>query len=213
MGRGARILMAAALIAIGETACAKDFGVYGKLFPIGEPDLLAAIIGRLKGWEQDGTLEQMQSDMEAKTRGYLERPPSDSLLLPAEEYRAFQFDPSITVERDLTDHQGQVFARAGTVINPLAFSQFEKQIIVIDGDVPEQVAFAVASGDELNSLIVIARGAPLDLMRLNGRRFWFDQQGVIAKRFSLERLPSVITRQDPFFLIEEIPVTEEGGNE
>jgi conjugal transfer pilus assembly protein TraW len=203
--------MAAFLTAVcGGMAQAKDFGVYGKLFPITEPDFLEQILSRFRTMEGNGEWDAMKGEMQERTREYIERPTASGFLSPAEEYRAFRFDPSISVDRDLADDNGQVFAAAGSTVNPLAYSSFNKRIVVIDGDKQDQVEYALSKGNELDTLIVLASGAPLDLMRSHGRRFWFDQQGVIVKRFGLERLPSVITRDDPFMLIEEIP-TGEGG--
>ena len=213
MARCTRILilsgLAAGFLAFAPPpAAARNFGTYGTVFPIIEPDFLEEIMARLRAMEADGDLAQMERDMQARTREYLERPTSILDLPPAEDYRAYHFDPSITLDRDLADHNGTVFASAGTRVNPLAFSGFSKRIVVIDGDAEDQVAFALSEGDELDTLIVIARGAPLDLMRRHGRRFWFDQDGVIVNRFGLEHLPSVITRADPMLLIEEIPPGE-----
>lgn len=210
MGRRTRnaVILTAALIGMTASAEAKNFGVYGPVFPITEPDFLTEIISRFQAMEADGALAQMEKDMQARTRDYLDRPTAGAILPPAEDYMAYEFDPSITLDRDLTDHEGRIFATAGTVVNPLQYSAFAKRIIVIDGDAPGQVAFALAEGDEMDTLIVIAKGAPLDLSRSHGRRFWFDQQGVIVNRFGIERLPTQITRADPVLLIEEIPVEE-----
>ena len=206
MGRRQGILIAAFLTAFcGGMVQAKDFGVYGKLFPIAEPDFLEQIIARFRALEENGQWDAMKGKMQDRTREYIERPRASGFLSAAEEYRAFQFDPSISVDRDLSDDNGQVFASAGSKINPLNYSAFSKRIIVIDGDKQDQVDFALSEGNELDTLIVLASGAPLDLMRSHGRRFWFDQQGVIVKRFGIERLPSVISRDDPFMLIEEVP--------
>ena len=211
MGRRTGFLISLALTGVlagTGTAAAKNFGAYGTVFPVIEPDFLEVIMARLRAMEAEGDFARMEREMQNRTREYLERPTARSHLSPAEAYRAFHFDPSITLDRDLADHNGQIFAAAGTTVNPLAYSGFSKRIVVIDGDAEEQVAFALQDGNELDTLIVIARGAPLALMREHGRRFWFDQDGVIVDRFSLERLPSVITRVDPMLMIEEIPVGE-----
>lgn len=211
MGGRAGLLIGLALSVplIGAGAVgAKNFGTYGTVFPITEPDFLEAIMTRLRAMEDGGELARMEREMQDRTREYIERPDAARDQPPAEAYRAFRFDPSITLDRDLADHNGQVFAAAGTRVNPLAWSGFSKRIVVIDGDAPDQVEFALQDGNELDTLIVIARGAPLALMREHGRRFWFDQDGVILDRFGLERLPSVITRADPMLLIEEIPIGE-----
>ncbi|MGO4855368.1 hypothetical protein [Phaeovulum sp. W22_SRMD_FR3] len=211
MGRRTQraVILAAALAgALASSAAAKNFGAYGTVFPITEPDFLQEILSRFQAMEANGGMAQMERDMQDRTRDYLNRPVAGAILPPAEEYLAFEFDPSITLDRDLTDHEGRIFAQAGTVVNPLNYSGFSKRIVVIDGDAPGQVDFALSEGDEMDTLIVIAKGAPLDLSRTHGRRFWFDQQGVIVNRFGIERLPTLITRADPVLLIEEIPVQE-----
>ena len=207
--RAAAVLAAVALLGMDPApAAARNFGSYGQLFPVEEPDILETILSRLRTAEASGGLARMEEDFQGRARAYIERPSGGVALPPAEEYRAFEFDPSITVERDLADHRGVIFARAGSRVNPLDYSAFSKRIVVIDGDEPAQVAFALAEGNELDTLIVIARGAPLELGRQHGRRFWVDQQNVILGRFGVERVPTVITRQDPNFLIEEIPLEE-----
>lgn len=213
MGRCARAVITLGLAAASYTAgqspvIAKNFGAYGTVFPVTEPDFLEEILSRFRAMEENGGLAQMERDMQDRTREYLERPTVANLLPAAEEYRAFYFDPAITVERDLADQNGTVFMKAGTRINPLDYSAYDKRIVVIDGDAEDQVAFALEEGDELDTLMVIAKGAPLDLMRKHGRRFWFDQDGVIVARFEIERLPTVITGAGEVLLIEEIPVRE-----
>lgn len=215
MGRRARSVIIGGLAAASITASqtpviAKNFGTYGTVFPVTEPDFLEEILSRFRAMEENGGLAQMERDMQQRTRDYLERPRAANLLPPAEEYRAFYFDPSITVDRDLADQNGTVFMKAGTRINPLDHSAYDKRIVVIDGDAEDQVNFALSEGDEMDTLMVIAKGAPLDLMRRHGRRFWFDQDGVMVARFEIERLPTVITRDGDVLLIEEIPVGEAG---
>ena len=185
---------------------AKDYGTYGALFPVIEPSILDTINQRLVEMEAAGELDKMQKEFEATTRAYVTRPKPVLGLQKAYEYRAFEVDLSITVQTDLADQNGRIFARRGTRVNPLAYSRFNKAIIVFDGDDPAQVEFALSEGNELDTLLVIVNGAPLELTREFGRRFWFDQQGIITQKFQIERLPSVITRADPVMLVEEIPV-------
>jgi len=195
----------ACLLSITSPVAAKNFGTYGTVFPVTEPDFLEEILSRLRDMEQSGEMAAMQQSMQDTTRSYIERPHASAVLPPAEEYRAFQFDPSIVVERDIADHNGVVFAHAGTRVNPLDYSHFNKRIIIIDGDIEDQVEFALSDGNELDTLIVMINGAPLELGRAHGRRFWFDQNAEFIARFGVERLPTVITRADPFMLIEEVP--------
>lgn len=195
---------------VASPLAARDLGNYGEIFAVTEPDFLAALMGRLKAMEADGGLARMEKEMQDKTRGYANRPRSAGTYPRATEARSFDVDLSITVAHDLSDQNGTVFAAAGTVVNPLAFSQFDKKILFIDGDDPEQVAWATADGDELGSLIIMVQGAPLELMRKHGRRFWFDQDGIMAAKFHIANLPSRVSRADPFMRVEEIVLKPKG---
>ena len=185
---------------------AKDFGTHGPVWEIAEPNLLEVIKARLSAMEDSGELDAMREEMQDTTRAYVNRPRPVLGLLPAEEEHVYEVDLSITLDRDLMDHRGAVFARAGTRINPLEYSHFNQRIVVFDGDVPEQVAFALSEGNELDTLLVLTNGAPLELMRAHGRRFYFDQDAQITSRFQITRLPSVITRGDRVMMVEEVPV-------
>lgn len=205
-----------AVLALGSSAAglaARDLGNYGQVWAVSEPDFLEEILGRLRAMEEDGGLARMEREMQDRARAYAERPRGNDLLTRAEEPRRFTVDLSIRLDQDLADQNGTVFAAAGTTVNPLAYSTFDKAILFIDGDDPDQVAWATAQGSELDTLIVLTRGAPLELMRRNGRRFWFDQDGIMTQRFSIARLPSRVTRADPVMLVEEIPLPRHGKAE
>lgn len=208
--RDARLYLVSALIAATFLApgwsLAKDYGTHGPVWEIAEPNLLDVIQARLTAMDDSGELEDMREEMQDTTRAYANRPRPVLGLLPAEEARTYQVDLSITLERDLMDHRGQVFARAGTRINPLDYSHYNQRIVVFDGDDPDQVAFALSKGNEIDTLLVLTNGAPLELMRAHGRRFYFDQDGQITSRFQITRLPSVITRGNRVMVVEEVPV-------
>lgn len=193
------------LAAAGQGA-AKDLGTHGPLFEVAEPSILETIKTRLKEMEAAGDLDRMREEMQNTTREYVNRPRPVPGLGKAEEYARWEVDLSITLDRDLADHQGQVFARAGTVVNPMAYSRFNKRIVLLDGDDPEQVEFALSEGNELDTLLVLVNGDPLGLMRDHGRRFYFDQDGVLVKRFGIENVPAVAQRADPVMQLEEIVV-------
>lgn len=196
-------------LTLAVSASAKDFGTHGPVWDIAEPNLLEVINVRLSAMEDSGELDALRDEMQETTRNYVNRPRPVQGLLPAETERRYEVDLSITLERDLTDHRGAVFAQAGTRINPLDYSHFNQRIVVFDGDVPEQVTFALSEGNELDTLLVLTNGAPLELMRAHGRRFYFDQDGQIVSRFQITRLPSVITRGRRRMIVHEIPVGEE----
>ncbi|MBL1437645.1 MAG: type-F conjugative transfer system protein TraW [Rhodobacteraceae bacterium] len=194
------------IISSSNGAIAKDFGTFGPVWEIIEPSILETIKARLGEMESSGALAEMQQEMQDTTRAYVNRPRPVHGLVDAEEPFEFEVDLSITLNRDLADHRGQVFARAGTVINPLDYSIFNKRIVFLDGDNPDQVAFALSEGTELDTLIVLTNGAPLELMRAHGRRFYFDQDGQMVAKFQIRKLPSEVVRGQRVMLVREVPV-------
>ena len=190
----------------GSIAAAKDLGTHGPVFPVEEPSILDAIQDRLGAMERNGEFELLRQEMEETTRAYVDRPRPVTGLRKATEDRTYDVDLSITVERDLPDHEGRVFAKAGDVINPLDYSMFQKRIVLLDGDDPAQVEWALAFGNEIDTLLVLTNGAPLDLTREHGRRFYFDQDGVITARFGVEALPAQIVRGDGVMRVMEVTV-------
>lgn len=199
--------MALAAILLSPFAVrAADYGTFGALFPIEEPSVLDTIFARLSEMEGNGELAQMEEDMKATARARVRRPLPVYGMGRTEAYRAYEVDLSMTLERDLADHRGVVFARAGTRINPLEHSRFNKRLVFIDGDDPDQVSFAVELAATEPVKLILVNGSPLDLTEEHQLLFYFDQGGHISDRFGLTVVPAVVSRADPVMLVEEIPV-------
>lgn len=203
----ARWVMALALAGVlCGPAQARDYGQHGQVFGIVEPSLLDIIHERLGTMMENGEWDALKTSMQDTTKAYIQRPYPVRGLAHVETYREFTVDLSITVNRDIADHRGVVFAAAGTSVNPLDYSTFSKRIVFLDGDDPAQVDYALALGNELDTLLVITNGAPLELTNTHGRRFYFDQGGHMVEGFNIVALPSVVSRADPFMLVQEIPM-------
>ena len=194
------------LTMLATAGLAKDLGQHGPIWEIAEPSILDTIKERLGEMEASGELLTMQREMQETTRSYVNRPRPVRGLLKAEVEVIFAVDLTMEVTRDLADHTGRVFMRAGTEINPLQYSRFNKRIVFLDGDDPAQVDWALSEGNELDTLLVLVNGAPLELMREHGRRFYFDQDGIMVERFQITRVPSEVWRADPVMMVREVPV-------
>lgn len=203
------IFPAMAAFALTPPAFALDYGSFGALFPVEEPSVLETIMDRLHEMDRSGEMDQMRADMQETVRKRVARPRPVEGLIRAKDYRSFELDLSITVTEDLADHNGVVFARAGTVVNPLEFSAFSKRLVFIDGDDPEQVAFAVDLARAEPAKIILTNGAPFELTEAHQLLFYFDQGGVLSERFHLSALPAVVSRGTRAMIVEEIPLEEE----
>lgn len=176
----------------GEKALSADLGRVGEIFEIEEPNFLEKLYERFAELEAEGAVEKLREDMTARTKAYVFEPRPVEGITKATENSIRYFDPSITVQEDLKDHRGVVFARKGTVVNPLDHVFQAPKMILIDGSDPVQVNWSMTQGDETNSKIILIRGRSIDLSNEHGRRFWFDQDGIIAHRFDITAVPSVI---------------------
>ncbi|MFN7498398.1 MAG: hypothetical protein ACK5SF_13460 [Hyphomonadaceae bacterium] len=91
----------------------------GAVFTIEEPDLLEVLAAKLSNMVKSGEWEKITEESIEGAKQRMMRPQPVSGLRRATKTVSRQFDPSITVDRDLADHRGVVFARAGTRVNPL----------------------------------------------------------------------------------------------
>ena len=187
------------------TATAVDYGVFGEVFEISEKDLIAVIMQKLEALQANGQLEAHQQQIQAKVKNNIERPQPVKDVVHTQTPRSYTFDPSIVVSKDLKDQNGNVFYKKGTVVNPLTIRPMTKPLLLIDGDSSDHMtwAFKMLKTYPLAKLIFV-KGAPLKIMKEIGLPVYFDQQGVICKRFGIKQVPALITQKDDQLLIQEM---------
>lgn len=178
---------------------AKDFGTEGETFEVLEQDGLSLIKSRLESMESSGELKKLQKKWQQKTKERVLRP-KDSLknLESAEQNIVRYYNPTIEVKEDLSDHNGKIFAKKGKKVNPLDhIPNYNPKLIFIDGDDQDQVEFALKNTEAKNPdhKIILVRGNIIDLMKSHKRRIYFDQDGVLVKKFSLSKFPVLISRE------------------
>jgi conjugal transfer pilus assembly protein TraW len=183
---------------------AKDFGTLGHTFEIVEDDLFEVIQGKLKALEDNGSLLAHQEDMQQKAIEKIKRPEAVLGLAKTTKHRIFDWDPSIGVPYDLSDHRRQIFAKAGTRINPLDYLSLKKRLLFIDGDDEAQVQWALQD----QAKIILVKGSPLALSDQYSRHFYFDQGGTLVKKFGIQQVPAQIFQKDKILKVEELVLEE-----
>lgn len=181
-------------LSVGGSApsAAKDYGQAGQVFPVIEPDLLATIEARLKQAEASGELARTNAMFAKRVEAKVRRPTPVAGLSPAEESRAWDFDPSVTIDHDVRDHKGNLIASAGQRINPLDFVAVRQDLVFIDGDDAAQLTWATKHFSDLKAKIIFVDGSPIEQMTALKRRFYFDQEGKLTRRFGIEHTPAVV---------------------
>ena len=189
---------------------AKDLGVWGETWPIGEPDLLVQVETAATELERSGELARLNDEARARARERLEAPPAVPGIEPASASRSWLFDPAIVVAEDVMGPDGAVIAVAGTRIEPLAHRPLTQHLLFIDGTRAVEVEWALAQVSPTR--IVLLAGRPFELARAHGRAFYFDQGGTLAQRFGLEATPTRIRQEGLKLRIVEIPLREQAAD-
>jgi conjugal transfer pilus assembly protein TraW len=196
-----------------KDAVTRDLGVYGEVFPVIERSLLEVIKAKLQALSDSGKLFDHQNAILQKTRERLSRPEPVGNVHKTITPRSFAYDPSITVTEDLKDHEGNVFHRKGTKVNPLETRFLPAPLLFVDGDDETQVAWAIQQFKQTTTntkpKIILIKGAPFDLSEKLSLPVYFDQSGVLIKKFGIAQVPARVTQKDKILWVEEaIPEQE-----
>lgn len=192
---------------------AKDLGVYGETFPIKEKSLLEVIKTKLQALSKSGKLEEHQQIILRRAKEQLNRPPPVKNIHRTTTPRSFDWDPSITVPYDLKDHKGNVFHRKGTKVNPLDTHPFRCPFLFVDGDDESQVAWAIKQHQVADPLykpkIILVQGTPFELSKELNLPVYFDQSGVLVKKFGITQVPTKVSQKGKTIVVDEISLDTE----
>lgn len=154
----------------------------------------AAHLQRLQSLQSSGQWDQTMDAFKQRVIENSQRPAPVEGIKRAEKYEQRWFDPSIRLTEDLKDNEGRVFARKGDVVNPLKTVPFVQTLYFINGDDADQLAWMKRQVPEtLMSKIILVRGSIPDTSAALDSRIYFDQNGVLSKRFGLTAVPARIT--------------------
>lgn len=185
----------------------RDYGSMGEAWPIIEPDLLETIKAKLMAMQQSGHVERMNREFADRATKNVKRPMPVAGMEPATENKRWEYDPSMVVERDIRDTKGNLIAAAGHRVNPLDMvGMNNREFVFLDGDSPDEVAWALARGDDRKAILVLVSGSPFDLMKAQQRRFFFDQSGVLTTKFGIKRTPAFVRQQGQVLEVQEVAI-------
>lgn len=179
---------------------AKDFGVQGTTYPVIEESLLEHLQHQLSALPSE-TLQLKQLEVQERVRQSVLSPTPVLGVHKATGFRKYAFDPSITLDKDILDHHGNLIAAKGTRYNALTTMQLKDSLLIFDGTDPEQVKWAKGQGDHTKWILI--KGRPFDLMKQHDRVVYFDQGGAICKHFRIMAVPAIVRQKGHLLEIEE----------
>ena len=204
------------------TTNAKHLGQVGPVFPIGEIDMLVWIDNRLKQFEANGKMADMQEEFTNRVRESIENPPPVDGLKTTTSPNTFYVDPSIVIPKDIiAPTTGAVIARAGTKINPfdsetwpkangekiLPKFQLSKVLVFFDARDAKQRRFATQYSNKKPIKWILTGGSPNQMAELLDSRIYFAQNGSLTQELNITHVPSIAYQEGTKWRIDEIDVS------
>lgn len=194
------------LLLIFGRAMANDLGVVGPTYEIVERDLIEVMKDKFRRMEKSGELARVQENYKQKVIDAVEKPRPVRGVSTTETARTFYVDPTWTLDRDVVDEQGKLLFRAGTKVNPLDYAPLTQYLLFFDQREKTQVAFARRFIEQSKARVkpILVGGEPLKLMRQWKREVFYDQGGVLSRKFLLKHSPAIVSQEGNRLRIDEI---------
>lgn len=204
-----KVAMMFAVLQFSSSVGAADLGVMGEVFPIKEKSLLDTINQRLLVMQASGELDRIKSEAQARVRKHVLRPIAVPNLKKAITNREYSYDPTFVVGETITDNAGHVLAHKGDKINPLENMPitFNKTLFFIDADDAEQIIWIKREKEQHRPFkIILVNGDIKKTSDALDERIYFDQNGLLTKKFGFKSLPVLITPNGNRLKVEEVAV-------
>lgn len=187
-----RLWFVSSIILFSLPISAKNLGSIGNVWAIQEENLLSVINEQLNEQFGGKSEEEIKQEVQKRITENILRPPANHLNRAGKNSERL-FDPSFTLDRDIADHKGQVFARKGQVFSPFDAVPFNRTLIFIDADDIKQIEWLKTFKPEMELFkIILIKGNIRDAAEQLDSEVYFDQHGSLITRFGLKAVPSVI---------------------
>lgn len=184
---------------------AGDLGRLGPSLEIVERDLIEIAEERVAELDFDQMKQQAIDNFWNQQTGHP--------LPTAIEDRLRHIDPSIVIHEPILDQEGNVVTPAGR-INPLDIMPFDQTLVIIDPASSWQVAMAADvvrnTASERQVTVIATQIDPTEGWDMFSR----TEQAIdaalyllppaLAKRFNIEKTPSIVTADDRSFIVQEL---------
>lgn len=188
------------------SAIADDLGTIGPVYDIAERDLIEVIKERLHKMQETGELSRLEEEYKRRVIEGIENPKPIPGIKPTEQARTYYVDPTFTLERNIVDENGRIIYPAGTKVNPFDYDRMSKVLLFFDASDEKQKAFAKRFIDESSMPVkpILVGGKPLELMREWKKQVYFDQMGILTRRFRITHVPAVVSQEDKRIRVDEV---------
>ncbi len=201
-----RFFIAALLAVHCASVQAKELGAIGPVYPIGEQHFLEMIAKRLRDKERSGELQRLEEQARARGIDTVVHPAPLAGIKPGETARTFYYDPTFVLDHHIFDDKGHLLFAAGTRKNPLEVVSMSKHLLFFDARDKRQVEHARALIDHYHGRVkpILVGGSYLDLMKSWRIPVYYDQQGLLTRRFKITQVPAIVSQEGMRLRIDEL---------
>jgi conjugal transfer pilus assembly protein TraW len=199
------------LAALAVSSQAIELGRIGPTYPIGEESALDMVMKKLRQKERSGELRRLQEEGIRRSMASIRNMPPVAGIATVRARAQRLIDPTVSYARPVTTDDGRVVIPAGTRVNPLDTISLSQTLVFFDGRDPEQreaVARLVTNKGQLRLKPILVAGSWLDLTKTWKTQVFYDQRGVLSRRFGITAVPAVIRQQGRMLVLDEIPAKE-----
>ncbi len=203
-----RAVLIIALSLVVFSAQAENLGVYGQVYPVTEPDLLSFIHQRLDQMEDDGEMIKMQQKFKRAVTEHTLRPAPVKGVGIATKPRIHYYDPTFRLNRNIYDSKGNLLVASGSTVNPFDYMSLKEVLLFINADDPTQVSWAKAEKSQFDFTKIILVKGNIKSASTDDHlgRIYFDQSGVLCKKFNITQVPALVRQNGKRLEIDEVPV-------
>ncbi len=183
-------------------------GQLGKTWAVMEKDVTAEMQAAA-----EKNFDTAIKEIEQKLKKY--QPEEGVYRLPAcKKKGSFLVDMTQTITEDIKDGEGRTIYPAGYRFNPLDYVPFSLIIVVLDATDPYQIQWYKKSSykDKSNVFVMLSDGYASDAsLELKQPVYYLSK--LMAERFNLRSVPSIVLRDGGSLRVYEINARQEGKNE
>lgn len=201
-----RTLLAAVSSLLAATLARAE--TVGPTYPIAEPDMLKEIERNLREKEKSGELAKLQQEAIKRSEQAATNPKPVDGLRRTQEPRTYYFDPTVVANRRISTPDGKVIVEPGQRFNPLDQLSLPQWLIFFDARDAAQVRKAEALMKQADGRAkpILTGGSYIDIQKRWQRPVFFDQAGVLVRKFGIKQVPAVVTQEGKRLRIDELAV-------
>ncbi|MCF6808558.1 type-F conjugative transfer system protein TraW [Thiotrichales bacterium 19S9-12] len=185
-----RFILMLLLVLFNQMLYAKILEQGGQTFEVQEEDFRDFIYDRLNHMKETGELAHYEEEAKRRVAHNVNHPPILPLSTQSDT-ETFTVNPSIQLNKNITDHTGRVLVKAGTTVNPFRTVHLKEVLFFFNGDDKDQVRWVKNNYQKYHWVKFILTGGEIKKLSKIFGRIYYDQKGLITQKLHITHVPAI----------------------